>query len=434
MNRLLYLGLLIYLIALLGLASLNGAILTLIIPLLVFLGASLLYGPEEPTFDITRQLSTDRAKENSRIQVTLTLKNTGGRLELVHIKDAPPRKLALVEGETELLTTMDPGETVTLTYTLLGQRGRYEFGAVSIRTADFFRLFKRDISVEMDSDASMVDLFIYPVVQRIQRIPIRPRQTKAYAGPIPARIGGTGTDFFGVRHYQPGDSLRHINWRANARHPRTFFTNEYEQERVADVGLILDARQRSNIQVGDESLFEFTIQAAASLASSFLSDGNRVALLRYGDFLDWTVPGYGRIQQERILQSLARAQTGESLVFDQLENLPTRLFPAKSQLVLVSPMVLDDAPFLPRLLARGYSLLVISPDPVSFEASLLEKNEITATAVRIARVERALLISKLRQAGIQVFDWDVRLPFDRALGANMAYLRPVIHSSMSILT
>ncbi|MCP4356553.1 MAG: DUF58 domain-containing protein [Chloroflexi bacterium] len=433
MNRLLFLGLLIYLIALMGLASLNGGILALTIPLLLFVGASLLYGPEQPDISISRQLSTDRAKENALVQVTVTVKNEGGRLELAHIKDAPPRKLALIEGETDLLTTLNPGQTVTLEYTLQGQRGRYEFGNVHIRTADYFRLFKRDFSLEADSEASMVDLFIYPEVYRIQRIPIRPRQTKAYAGPIPARIGGTGTDFFGVRHYQPGDSLRHINWRANARHAGTFFTNEYEQERVADVGIILDARQRSNIQLGDESLFEHTIQAAATLASSFLGDGNRVALLRYGDFLDWTVPGYGRIQQERILQSLARAQTGDSLVFDQLENLPARLFPAKSQLVLVSPMVMDDAPFLPRLLARGYSLLVVSPNPVSFEAGLLQKNELVDTAVRIARIERALLINKLRQAGIQVFDWDVRIPFDRALGANMAYMRPVVHSSISIV-
>lgn len=434
MNRLLFLGLLTYLIALLGLASLNGGILALTIPLLIFIGASLLYGPEQPNISISRRLSTDRAKENALVQVTLTVTNEGGRLELVHIKDAPPRKLALIEGETDVLTTLNPGETVTLEYTLQGQRGRYQFGNVFVRAADYFRLFKRDFSLEADSKTSMVDLFIYPEVFRIQRIPIRPRQTKAYAGPIPARLGGTGIDFFGVRNYQPGDSLRHINWRANARHAGQFFTNEFEQERVADVGIILDARQRSNIQVGDESLFEYTIQAAATLAASFLGDGNRVGLLRYGDFLDWTVPGYGRIQQERILQSLARAQTGDSLVFDQLEKLPTRLFPAKSQLVLVSPMVMDDAPFLPRLLARGYSLLVISPDPVSFEAGLLEKSELVDTAVRIARIERALLISKLRQAGIQVFDWDVRIPFDRALGANMAYMRPVIHSSMSILT
>ncbi|HID53485.1 MAG TPA: DUF58 domain-containing protein, partial [Anaerolineae bacterium] len=265
MNRLLFLGLLTYLVALLGLASLNGAILALTIPLLIFIGASLLYGPEQPNISISRRLSTDRAKENALVQVTLTVTNEGGRLELVHIKDAPPRKLTLIEGETDVLTTLNPGETVTLEYTLQGQRGRYEFGNVFVRAADYFRLFKRDFSLEADSADSRVDLFIYPDVFRIQRIPIRPRQTKAYAGPIPARLGGTGIDFFGVRNYQPGDPLRRINWRANARHDGAFFTNEFEQERVADVGIILDARQRSNIQVGDESLFEYTIQAAATL-------------------------------------------------------------------------------------------------------------------------------------------------------------------------
>jgi len=51
-------------------------------------------------------------------------------------------------------------------------------------------------------------------------------------GSIPARLGGSGTDFFGVREYHPGDSLRSLDWRLTARHPRQFFTKEFEQEEM----------------------------------------------------------------------------------------------------------------------------------------------------------------------------------------------------------
>ncbi|MFQ5400336.1 MAG: DUF58 domain-containing protein [Anaerolineae bacterium] len=430
-NRLLLLGILIYAIVVLGMAALNGAVLALAIPLLVFLGAGLLYGPETPQFHITRSLSTDRAEPSAPVSVTLSITNEGNRIDLAHIVDNPPRQLEVVEGHTELLTALDPGETVELTYTLRGQRGRYDFDEVKIRVMDFLGLLRRDVSVPVPGQ---FEFFVYPEVRRVDRIPIRPRVTKAYAGHIPSRVSGSGVDFFGVRHYQQGDSLRHINWRANARHQGTFYSNEFEQERVADVGIILDARQRTYVQIGDQSLFEHAIAAAATLADSFLTDGNRVALLRYGDLLDWTVPGYGKFQRERILQALARAQMGDSLIFDRLEHLPTRLFPPKSQIVMVSPLASDDADLLPRLRARGYQVLIISPNPIAFEKALLERNELTAMAERIATVERELLFRKLRQAGIQVFDWHVDIPLNQALAASMAQLRPLLDRNIGIVT
>lgn len=430
MNRLIFLGFLIYALALAGLASLNGGVLALIIPLLLFLGTALIYGPEPPQLAITRHLSADRAEHDTPITVTLSITNEGSRLETVHVTDTPPAKLVVIEGETEMLTALEHGETTELQYTLQGRRGRYRFGKVRVQAADLLGILQRRARIETPG---LLELYIYPEVVRTERIPIRPRQLKVYAGYIPARVGGSGVDFFGVRRYQPGDRLRHINWRANARHQDTFFTNEFEQERVADVGLILDARKRSNVQIGDRSIFEHSIQAAATLAESFLNDGNRVALLRYGDFLDWTVPGYGKLQRERILQALARAQLGDSMVFDQLEHLPTRLFPPKSQIVLVSPLLADDAEFLARLRARGYQVLIISPDPITFEVRLMGAQEIVETAARIARIERELLLRKLRQAGIQVLEWQTEIPFDRALGASRAQLRPMLVRNQGIV-
>jgi uncharacterized protein (DUF58 family) len=251
-------------------------------------------------------------------------------------------------------------------------------------------------------------------------VAIRPLRTRGTAGPVPARQGGAGIDFFGVREYQMGDPRRWINWRASARHPRALFTNEFEQERIADVGLILDARRRTDVVAGEDALFEYGIRATASLAERFLSDGNRVGLLVYGRALDWTFPGYGKVQRERILRALARAQTGDSQVFDKLDYLPTRFFPARSQLVLFSPRCMDDLRMLVRLRARGYQLLVIRPDPVSMELDVLGNMPGSDLAARIVRVERTLLQRKLQQAGIHVVDWRLDRPFDQVIHASLS--------------
>ncbi len=420
MKRVFILSILIYVLTILALATVNGVLLALVLPLLVYLGAGLIYGPDELALSIDRHISQDRATPGMPVEVRLKLSNHGPRLESVSIFDRLPDGLDVIAGETSLLTNLKSGESIQLDYTVQAQRGYYHFNDVSVGVAD--RLGVRQKNVTLAAEGR---LFVQPDVQRIGRVDIRPRGTRVYAGFIPARRGGPGVEFFGVREYQHGDPLRWINWRASARHRQSIFINEFEQERVADVGIILDTRRRSEVKVdGGMSLFECGVQAAAALADSFLTDGNRVGLLLYGTQLDWTFPGYGKVQRERILQSLARAKPGESMVFEKLANLPKRLLPANSQLILISPLQNDDVEVLIQLRARGYALMVISPDPVKFElAGLDTRDKTNVLAARLARIERTLMLNKLQQAGVQVLDWDVQVPLDAAL--HVALSRPV---------
>src|SRR5258706_15919748 len=98
---------------------------------------------------------------------------------------------------------------------------------------------------------------IFPPVTRLRHVAIRPQRTRVYAGTIPARVGGSGTEFFGVREYHPGDPPRAINWRASAHQEDILYANEFQQERVGDVGIILDGRLRMNEFAHGHSLFEY---------------------------------------------------------------------------------------------------------------------------------------------------------------------------------
>ena len=103
-------------------------------------------------------------------------------------------------------------------------------------------------------------------------------------GPSPPGQVAAGTDFFGVREYQPGDPPSAINWRTSARYVDKLYANEFQQERVADVGIVLDGRLRTNEFARGHSLFEYSVQAAASLADALLNQGNRVGLLVYATY------------------------------------------------------------------------------------------------------------------------------------------------------
>jgi uncharacterized protein (DUF58 family) len=396
----------IYGLVLLGFITLQGRLLVLALPFLVYLGAGLLYRPGVVRLKAERTLSGERIPYGATVTVKMRVTNEGPSLENVLLEDVIPPGLKVIDGESRTLAALRAGETIEMEYTLSGPRGFFELSGVQATASDHLGLFRKQIKLEVPGR-----FFVLPQVHRLPQVTIRPRRTRVYAGLVPARRGGPGVEFFGVREYQPGDSRRWINHRASGRFEQTLFVNEFEQERAVDVGLILDIRQATNLYAGNHSLLEYSVRATATLADTFLNRGNRVGLFIYGGFVDWTFPSYGRIQRERIMQALARAKLQESQVFKNLSYLPTRLFPIRSQLVLVSPLQSTDLDDLVSLRARGYQLLIISPDPIDFESKILGPSHHVALAARIARLERAHLFHHLRQAGVRIFEWEVDAPF-----------------------
>ena len=251
---------------------------------------------------------------------------------------------------------------------------------------------------------------VQPVLNHFKPFPLRPQRTLHSAGSIPAHLGGSGTDFWGVREYRPGDSLRRLDWRLTARHPHQFFTKEFEQEEIADIGLILDARYKTNLKQGDESLFEHSARAAASLAEVFLQQGNRLSMLIYGQDEVTLYPGYGKVQLYRILNALARVKIEPGDKLDNLQLAPLHIFSKKSLILVLSPLAANDWQLFPRLRAHGFQVLLISPDPLDYAASALPADPLGRIAARLTQLERRLEIEHIAQLWIPVIDWQVSQP------------------------
>jgi uncharacterized repeat protein (TIGR01451 family) len=427
MKRSDFLALLVFVLLIVALATMQGSLLILAIPLVLYLMYGMWSLPEGSDLDISRSLSAERIDPHDRVTVTITIHNRGMDLTEVLIEDVLPRGLILHSGSSRHLFTLPQGSTTVFEYVVSGPRGSYPFESVRVEVGDSLGLTRHIENVSM-----LGQLFIVPSVLRLKHIAIRPRRTRVYAGDIPARVGGSGTEFHGVRDYQPGDSSRTINWRISARHG-AMYSNEFQQERVADVGIVLDGRKRSNLFAGDRSIFDHSVMAVAALADVFLTQGNRVGLVVHSAYLDSTFPGYGKVQRERILQALMRAHIGDSVAFVGLQRLSPRVFPVESQIVLVSPLIAnpllaDDFDMLVQWRARGYQVLVISPDPVSFELSVLPSVPEATLAARVVHLERGLLVHRLQRAGIHVIEWDVTKPFDQAVGPYLS--RPLFAPSI----
>ncbi|MGH2621982.1 MAG: DUF58 domain-containing protein [Anaerolineales bacterium] len=402
------LGLVVCALLVAGLSTLEPSLLALALPPLVYLAVGSVLRPYPLRLRVQASLSPTTAKPGEIVTVEMRVTNGDGRLEELEIHDLAPAGLERIEGDSCLLCSIVPGGSQRLNYRLRAKTGFHSFEGVQLTATDPFGLFESRLGLGQDRS-----LLVRPEVQRLRRLYLRRPRVGAQSGGYAARVGGPGIEFYGIRGYTPGDPWRWINWKVSGRFPGDLFVNVFEQDRIAEIGLIVDARFSSNLGSGPESALARSIQAAASLSELLLSQGNQVGLLVFGSHLDWTVPRSGKVQRERILGALARASPGHSQIFDQLRHLPSRLFPPQTQLILFSPLLRSDVDDLIGLRARRYPLLVISPDQVELEARSLPAGPHVQLALRLARVEQAVITRRLAHAGVFRLLWEPSIPFEQ---------------------
>lgn len=395
----------------------NGKLLLLAVPFLVFLTSGLLQSPGEMRLLAHRTIGNPGVVAQEPVETRIVIENQGKDLANLYVEDPLFPSMRILDGQAAQRLSLPGGARTELSHVLSARRGVYSWSGIRATASDPFGLFE----FERDIPAP-AEIVVRPASLRLRHIPLKPRFTLHAAGPISARLAGSGTDFFGTREYRPGDPLRRLNWRLAARHPRKLFANEYEREEIGDFGLILDARRLTGADGMEEALFEASIGAAASLAETFLKEGNRVALLIFGKTITSLAPGYGKRQLQLILRSLAHADLGSNLSFEHLEYFPARLFPGRSIIVMFSVLDPRDLETYARLRSFGYEILLISPDPVEYAARKLPPAEINSLAVRAARVERTIQLNQLLKLGVQVIDWQTGQPLEEAIQKTARYL------------
>ena len=351
-----------------------------------------------------------RNAPNKPITVKVLLENQGETIPRIRICEDILPKMRVLEGSVDYDFSIAGKSEIEIFYTFQAPRGQYSWQEMKVLASDPFGLLEKTIRIP-----NAIKTLVLPESGNIKKFTLHLHNTLHTPGPNLSRLPGSGVDFWGVREYQPGDSLRLVDWRRTARNPHHFYSKEYEREEMGDVGIILDGRATINKIDENHDLFEYSIQAAATLAKYFLSIGNRVSLLTLSSKLVQVFPGYGKKQLGRILDQLAACKPAEEISADILKYLPIRLFPSHSMIILVSPLSPNDLESIKRFRAEGYQVLVVSPDPVHYMSKYHAKDHATPFALRVTRIERTLLFRKLRQIGAEVLNWEVDKPLDRKI-------------------
>ncbi|MBE0430933.1 MAG: DUF58 domain-containing protein [Dehalococcoidia bacterium] len=392
---------LLALVLITGLILASPAVLLLALPIVVHVIFGMVLLKQGRDLSARRSLSSHRIHEGDSVDVELVVQKHGEGLDLALVTEDVALAEQRIEGPVSLAERVSDDQSLLLSYTARPHRGYFPLEQVSICVRDLLGFVTWEGNLPCRSP-----LWVLPRYEVIGRVGLFPHRTLSVPGTAGSRRGGVGVQFFATRPYIPGDDLRRLNWKALARRHQTV-VNLYEEERAAEVTVVLDGRDRVYQGMGGRELFDQAVRACAALCDSVIRDGHRTGLLLYGERLEWIFSGGGRVQWERLLQGLAKAQLGFSEAFADLGNLPARLFPGGSSIIVVSPFAPGDEQALGMLRARGYDVLALVP-----AVSLLGKAEQTpeGLARRFLALERELMLQIIMSAGVRLAAWDPDCP------------------------
>jgi len=199
------------------------------------------------------------------------------------------------------------------------KRGYYTLGPIMVTSGDIFGFYPRSIT------EPLIDhIIVYPKIFPIAQLGI-PSLYPLGETRAKRRIFEGQTRVIGVRDYSPHDSLRHIHWKATARH-QNLQVKVFEPTTTLKVALFLAVDSFGHDGATNEEDFELGISTVASIASYVTEQGSPVGLFVNTRLADSgqsarIPPGSGTNQLVSILETLAKVTLFTSGPFEEfLQN------------------------------------------------------------------------------------------------------------------
>jgi uncharacterized protein (DUF58 family) len=159
---------------------------------------------------------------------------------------------------------------------LAARRGVFEYADLSVSSGGTFGSTEVSRRIRVRSP-----LTVFPRIYPLSSFPFEPRSAAAPEEAFEWSRKGIGQDYFGVREYVRGDSLRHIHWRSSARQG-LLIVKEYQQEFRPSTGLVVLLAEPAFGDVGTNSM-EDGLRCAASILNYHQAMGIRPRLVLAGE-------------------------------------------------------------------------------------------------------------------------------------------------------
>ncbi len=270
--------------------------------------------------------------------------------------------------------TMGPRSLVRLVYERAcdGGMGVHKVGPLVAKVVDPLGIFEFRVI-----DESKIELEVYPSVERIPDVPIRPSIEGLRYGNYEVNSRGLSVNFSGVRSYAHGDSLRHVAWRLSTR-GRGLLVKEFEKVVGCDVNVVMNVSPHWQVGRSSASTWEYGKDVALSLMQQQIDLGNSVAFYSESIYIDSGVgPDHFHELSRRIAQ-LEPLSHGERMPLEPVAVLGQyrEMYPRGSNIFYITPFNTAELersePWLRRLRSEGFTVFTILIDTNTFWIQFLD--------------------------------------------------------------
>ncbi len=371
------------------------------------------YGHSE--LEITRTINDTETPmvnvyKGDDVTVEITISNNSyRRTQQLEVYDNVPHEMKMRQGINQMRMNLGPGQSARIRYKVrCPLRGHYTIGPVSVRYRNAFNLFVTESQLE-----DRTDITVFPQVREIEEALLRSDVPKMYTGATTLKTPGPGMEFYSLREYLPSDAFRSINWKAFAR-TGELMVNEKTRDAVTDVFIILDTRDVSRIGTVLKNPLEMGTIAAASISSYFIRRRDSVALVTYGERMEYLSPETGDNQGYKVLSRLAAVRAKGSMPLQAVTNAMSSRISRGSPIFIISSLEGDGTtlPAIRDLAGKGHEVIVLSPSSIDLERLI---SRIPRMSYEVLKLERQNRLTALSGYGAKVIDWMPDVELSQAL-------------------
>lgn len=214
----------------------------------------------------------------------------------------------------------------------LHRRGRYRFGPLRVSTRFPLGLVRGHMTLP-----EYAELIVSPRLGRLlpQWLSLLEAEQVGDQRRHPQR-GVSDGDYYGLRPWQSGDSLRWIHWRTTARLARPI-VRQYERRRSRDVAIVVDPWLPAGGDEHAEGIVELAISLAATAVTDITSRGHsRLTVAIAGRSPECHSGSASDVMCQEVLARLADVEAGEDAAAAEAIQMAVEQAPRGSRVIVLS--------------------------------------------------------------------------------------------------
>lgn len=356
--------------------------------------------------------------------ITLTIHNNTNQSFQIQVIDELPPELEI--RDFSLDTEIEGQENIEHRYVVRPlTRGKYHFGYLNCFISTLLHFVQRRIQI-----AKPIIVPVYPSIIQMKELELKTLASLAiHPGIKKLRRIGHSYEFEQIKHYQRGDDIRSINWKASSRR-NELMINQYEDERSQQIYCIIDKSRVMRMPFNGLTLMDYAINTSLALSNIILKKHDKPGLITFSDKLGSLIPAAQHNRQlQKILNALYSEKEREAEANYELLHYATRkLINGRSMILLFtnfeSNFALERVLPTLRKVNKNHLLVVVLFINTEIEDFSTKTPKTTEDLYRQTIAEKFLFEKKrmthrLRQYGIQTI---FTRPEDLSINAINKYL------------